>query len=566
MIHFIKKIISALFGMVPCTDSEKHGLPYRLCVFFWTFFILSTLFMPFCFFHGFPLPLGEHSVFRMKDLRKLFELSFTLFILGAVVHPRRREVFALLKKKAEAIAESKQTIWILAGVYFFLFLWQQATKVFALEINFIPFLFFDYMLWYFNQAKFCFTGLLHGFYHLNLILLLLFPIWKIFKSPWLLHITEPLIASFAVVPFYLWAKDHMKNGLLALTAAFVYLNFRYLQNVLMINFVVEVFYPLFIFSAVYFASGKKEILYYLSILLGFLVKEDSAIYFGALGAFFLFLPGYRRRGWLTITLSIIYPIFLLKFWLPWSGNTILKDDLRNYAGHGRGLVEIVFNFLKTPWVFVHGLFLPVEKTRTLFKLTSRLLFFPLLSPWFLLVIVSLYPVFFQSSGDNNYFYSLSFHYAAAVLPFVFLAFVDGWKRIEQTNFFQKKSWLRPSVIFALILFNGMNLRPLHFTWDDLKTIRLAKTLPPDKIVVAQGHLVPYLGYRKWNFYISDQYGIRKDTREAYLNPDYFLFDFKANAYPLTPEELRAKAEVLKKDGRWRVFFEDDRRLLLKKKI
>ena len=68
-------------------------------------------------------------------------------------------------------------------------------------------------------------------------------------------------------------------------------------------------------------------------------------------------------------------------------------------------------------------------------------------------------------------------------------------------------------------------RPLHFTADDLKPIELAKHISKESIVTTQGHLLPYLGYRAWNFYLSPQYELRKDTREAYLNPDYYLFDF-----------------------------------------
>jgi hypothetical protein len=84
------------------------------------------------------------------------------------------------------------------------------------------------------------------------------------------------------------------------------------------------------------------------------------------------------------------------------------------------------------------------------------------------------------------------------------------------------------------------------------------------VVVTQGHLLPYLGYRNWNFYLAPPYERSKDTREAYLNPDYYLFDFEANAYPLSPEALRAKAESVKKVGHWKILLEDRRRLLLQK--
>jgi uncharacterized membrane protein len=452
----------------------------------------------------------------------------------------------------------------LSGVYFVLFFWQQVTKYFALEINFIPFLFYDYMLWFFDQGRFCYTGWLHGFYHVNLILLGLYPVWKVVQNPWLLHVAQPALAVAASLPFYFWTREETKSPLFALLAAFVYLNFRYLQNVLHLNFAVEIFYPLFVFSAVYFASRKREALYYGSVVLGLLVKEDAPLYFGGLGLFYLLWRGHRQRGVATLLLCAGYTAFLLLFFLPWSGSDILVQSLQNYSGLGQSPVEQLQNLLKTPWAFVRELFLPLEKMRTFLKLTSKLLFIPLFSPWIFLVVISLYPLFFHSAGRSDYFFQLSFHYAAAVLPFLFLAFADGWKRLKKWEIFRKMPGLVWAGALGLVVLNGMNLRPHHFTKDDLETIALAKSLPKEAVVVTQGHLLPYLGYRKWNFYLAPPYERSEETREAYLNADYYLFDFEANAYPLSPEALREKAESVRKEGRWKVLLEDHRRLLLQR--
>ncbi len=221
--------------------------------------------------------------------------------------------------------------------------------------------------------------------------------------------------------------------------------------------------------------------------------------------------------------------------------------------------------LGRPWLFVQELFVPLEKLRTLFKLTSKLLFFPLISPWFLLVLASVYPVFFRQDTATGFFVQLSFYYAAAVLPFLFLAFVDGWRRLQNTSWFEKKTFLQWGIVLTLIFLNGLNLRPEHFTREDLKTISLAKGLPRDAVVVTQGHLLPYLGYRQWNFYIAFHYPTNPATRDAYAKPDYYLFDFEANPYPKTADELRTIAGSVRKNRRFKVAFEDSRRLLLERK-
>ena len=516
--------------------------------------------------YGFPLPFLAKSLLRVKSLRKLFELFFGSLVLGILCHPDRRRILSSLKEKTGRLTRSKWAIWGMTGVYFLLFFWQQVTKYLALEMNFIPFLFYDYMLWFFDQGKFCYTGLLHGYYHVNLILLFLYPLWKAAPGPWVLHVISPLVVSLSAVPLYGWVREKFQNALLGFGVAFLYLNFRYVQNLLHANFVVEVFYPLFIFSAIYFAFKKREWLYYFSILLGLTVKEDSAIYFGALGAFFLFSPADRKRGGITLLLSMAYLVFIFNVFIPWSGSNILKGDVENYPGQGSTLGEIVKNVLGHPWYFIRELFWPLEKLRTLFKLTSKLLFFPLLSPWFVLVLVSIYPTFFQSTGRGDLFFQLSFYYVAAVLPFLFLAFADGWQRIQKKSFMRKSPALGWGILTVLVFLNAMNLRPIHFTKEDLKSIQLAKSLPRESVVVTQGHLLPYVGYRRWNFYLSRQYELRKDTQEAYLNPDYYLFDLQANSYPLSQEELSQKVEEVKKDSRFRLTYNDPRHFLFQRKM
>jgi hypothetical protein len=177
------------------------------------------------------------------------------------------------------------------------------------------------------------------------------------------------------------------------------------------------------------------------------------------------------------------------------------------------------------------------------------------------VILSIYPVFFRG-GDQ--FVSLDFYYGAAVLPFLFLAFVDGWRRLRQIPIFQRKVFLEGTLVMLLILLNALNLRPEHFTREDLKTIRLAQGIPSDKILVTQGHLLPYVGYREWNGYFTERHERGGPTQETYRNADYYLFDFETNPYPMSLEELRAKAEAIKRDPRWKMTHEDPRRLLFEK--
>ena len=178
------------------------------------------------------------------------------------------------------------------------------------------------------------------------------------------------------------------------------------------------------------------------------------------------------------------------------------------------------------------------------------------------MIVALLPLYVRG-GDH--FISLDFYYGAAVLPFLFLAFADAWNRLWRNPPLQKKPALKCGVALLLVLFNGISLKPLHFTSDDLKTIRIAGSFSPGEVVVTQGHLLPYFSYRKENFYLSPHYEKNPSSQKAYLNPDAYYFDLEANPYPLDSERLKKEVERLRKNRRYTVSFEDARRIIFKRK-
>ena len=184
--------------------------------------------------------------------------------------------------------------------------------------------------------------------------------------------------------------------------------------------------------------------------------------------------------------------------------------------------------------------------------------------------MAVFPLYFQPGFDKasadivEQFAELSLYYSAPVLPFLFIAFVLGWTWMSRIKFYVKYPLLKWGIITALIFVNAFNLRPEHFKWDDLKTIDLAKKIPPQSSVVTQGHLLPYVGYRAKNFYLAPHFEKNPESKDAFTNPDYYLFDFEANAYPLSAGDLRQKAEELKANGRYKISHEDERRLVLKR--
>jgi len=510
----------------------------------------------------------------LKSIKKPF-LGFLLLLLGSVlVDPRRKSIIQTLKDNAYRFAAWKWSIVILVAVYAVLFLWQQLTEYWTIDINFIPFAFYDFMLHYVTLGKVNYTGLLHGYYHLNNILVLLVPAWMVFKSSLFLIVIHGPIVALAAWPLYGIAKAKFDDKFIPLLIAFIYLNYRYLQNILLVNFVVEAFYPLFIFLAVYAALNRRWFLYYISFILGLLVKEDSFIYFSAVGVLLFFSKGIRRHGIITGILSILYFIFLLKIFTPLTGSDIFSADVKNYQGYGGSLGEILLNIASSPQLIFETLFGSPEKIRTLYKVTHYLLFLPFLSPTFLLVLIAIAPLFFQSSqGSAMHFVNLHFHYAAAVIPFIFISFIYGYSNLLRWVGERFRGWIIFGSSFILILLNGGNYVTRNISSEHLKSIKLAQSVPQESNLVTHGHLLPYIGYRKYNYYFAANWERTLNRPEnphyqealQYDNADYYLIDFTINPYPMNRDYLEDKVNTLRERQEYELIQQDGERYLFKRR-
>lgn len=525
-----------------------------------SFFFLAALLVV-----GFPPVIAGHEI-HLKNIRKPFLWMASLILAGFVFHPERKVKAQAWKERITAFASRPYAVWLLAGLYGILFLWQQLTEYFSIDINFIPFGFYDYMLHYFWKGKIYFTGFLHGYYHFNNILFLLAPLWRVFQTPLFLCSIYGFLASLAAVPLWAIAKERFREPVAPLFIAFIYLNYRYLQNVLLMNFSVEIFYPLFFFAALHAALKRFWPAYYFFVLLGLAVKEDSFLYLSALGLVVLFLSGGKRHGLATVGLSIVYFIFLVKVLAPWSGNPILKEDLNNFEGHGSSLTEIAGNILKNPFMIPTVLFGSVAKLRTWFNLLSRLAFLPLASPAAVLIAAPIFPLFFHHTGRDADFVDLRFHYAAAVLPFVFTAFVFGFSNLYHK---MKGVWRERflwGVCLGLVFVNGGHFVTRRVTAENLESISWVKKVPVVANLVTQGHLLPYMGYRERNYYFALPFELKENEgHEAYANADHYLIDFNVNFYPMDRAYFEGKVRALMADGRYELAAQENGRYLFKRK-
>ena len=100
----------------------------------------------------------------------------------------------------------------------------------------------------------------------------------------------------------------------------------------------------------------------------------------------------------------------------------------------------------------------------------------------------------------------------------------------------------------------------------VKTITEISKLPTQAVVVTQGHLLPYIGYKKFNMYFCGPYELDGHPYgKIYNNADYYFLARSVNAYPYDKNWLNAKIDKLKKDPKLELVYDDGDRVLLRRK-
>jgi len=526
--------------------------------------VASVILMIALIIHGFPVQWGP---LKLKNLKKIVWLQTFLALALIAIYPARAALYDKWKKVWIPFFSSQKGIVILFSVYSLLFVWRQVTEYFALQINFIPFMYYPAMLDHFMaEGIFNFTGELHGFYHLNNLLYLLTPLWKIYSDPFLfVLLLGPILAS-AIFPLRSALVERMgKQSALPWFMCFIYLNYTYLERLEFINFGIESLYPVLLLTLFYFGNKPRPLFYYFFLFLILLVKEDSFIYVGTVGLYLLFVRGYRWRGILTGVLSLAYVLALFKWFVPWTGSMIFEGNMNNFAAQGETPIEVVQHLIFDPSSIMRILFGSPDKIETYLKLSGALLFIPLWTPAFLMVIPAILPPFMHMLGRDQDFFDLRFHYAAPVIPFVFMAFVIGLPKF--LSFAEKHAgkwsrYVRFVLVVALILANGGKYRSAHFTSENLESIAWARSIPPGKNLVTHGHLLPHVGQRPYNYYLAEPWlRAQHPLRRTFLNADYYLLDYSIDLYPWDANRLREFQAALEKNGTHRLSRSDGVRFI-----
>jgi uncharacterized membrane protein len=362
----------------------------------------------------------------------------------------------------------------------------------ALRTNAFDLSVFDYALWSTTHGPR--LGLV-PFYHQSLTsihlmptLWLLWPAHILVPSPILLIAVQVLAVASAAVCLAQYASSRVSPlAAFVLVAAFLFSRRSFGATTSV--FYIECLEPLLIFGVIWAATHCRRRLYWLFVVLTLGCKEDMAIYVAAYGLLLVTNRDTRRLGWATIAVATVWVAMAVGIVIPWS---------RTIDGLAATYTFVADRYGEAPFR---------ESVQRLFRLESarRLLSLTLMVGWICwirprwLTVAAPGALISLAAKDNTLQSAIVGHYLFPILPFVFLAALDGAAFLQCRSPALLRVWAA-LLLLGLAVDNPIvvpgylrsRLRDAHVAAEVRKVLA---RIPSDASVVAQPQLVPHIKKR-----------------------------------------------------------------------
>ena len=262
--------------------------------------------------------------------------------------------------------------------------------------------------------------------HVRPILLLLAPFYRLWPDPRLLLILQSIALGLAAVPLYWVARRKTGDPKSALVIVCCYLAYPALGFLNLCDFHPIAFSIPCLFLAYWALLEGRTALFWIAVLLALSTKEEMVVPIAAWGLVNLLQPGKRRVGlgllalagaWAVLCLGLIIPYFNAgrpyRFWQLWSH---LPGFSAQPSVQGGTAQPAMGTSPETVILFLLHLALPLG-------------FVPCLGPASL--AVALPSLAYLLLGKRPAFHSVGYQYPAVLIPWLFLAAVEGLRRLRR---------------------------------------------------------------------------------------------------------------------------------------
>jgi uncharacterized membrane protein len=399
--------------------------------------------------------------------------------------------------------------------------------------------------------------------HSTPILILLLPIYAIYPYPETLLILQSFILASGALPLYLIAYNELGDKRTSLLVSASYLLYPALHGVNQYDFHTESFLPFLFLSAFHYYKSKRWlhcILFFIFSLfciefVPFIVVSFSIYHFLRIlifklrnkNSFFISKKEFLF-GIAILILSAVF--FLINAWILSTFNPsqnsiqLLVSRLSSKRIEGNSFNEILLKvFFHTEETLLALLSDWPNKFNYLLYLFAPLMFIPIFDPLsFILMMPWIGAAFITTWGA---YYSIYYQYSSFIIPFVFIAYVNGIKRISNEPFKIGNEAMKKIAVGVLVctLFfsfylsvlspiNPMNGNPydpfISNWWPEITRhhhfINEAISLiPPNSSVLTQVEIIPHL---------SNRLSIFEFLSDTSPRPDFILIDPFLESYKL----------------------------------
>ncbi len=398
--------------------------------------------------------------------------------------------------------------------------------------------------------------------HFDPIVALFAPLWLLWPSPDLLLTAQAILVALGALPVYWLARKHLASETAALGFAVAYLVYPATEWMTLNEFHPVALACPFLLFAIWYLDENRLLPFAAFTTLAMLTKEEIPLVVAGLGVWF----ALSRRRWAAggaiavvgflaavIAIDVIVPHFH-------GASSHFYGRYNAVGGSATGIVKTAFTHPRRllSVAFDH------RGSHYLLHLALPLALLPLLAPLLLVAAVpELVLNLLSSAGTQT---SIHFHYTAAEIPVLVAAAVVGAKRLGRFTRFAPVAALVAAIVGNYVLGplpvwrwlpGGQTLKAnaAHVSSHDRIAARALQLIPKNVPVSATNGLGSHLSERRRIL----SYPLTNAVEWLALdmkNPS--LGDQNAGDF------ARAKMEHTIRDPRWRIVFERDGIVILRR--
>lgn len=385
--------------------------------------------------------------------------------------------------------------------------------------------------------------------HVQLIFLPLALLYRLWPDVRLLLTLQAVVLAAGVFPLYEITLRRLESRPFALAFSFFYLCYPALGFINRFDFhAVSFSIPLFLLA---YWSLEHRRLWLTTLLLSLALscREEVGLTVGAFGLYAMLIRRERKWGGLWTLMGIGWSLMALFVVIP-AFRGAASDTLSRYGWLGDSPVAMLHTLLTRPgFVMQHQFVEAPFRWQFLLRLLLPLGFLPLLGP--AVLAVGLPTLVYNLLSEAPPQSSIYFQYVSPVIPFLFLAAVEGLARLDGRlrSSPARYRWqaalgliMAVCTLSALVLDNPF-AKPIRapyfevYAWEEALDReafeRVAQHVPPDASLSTMMAYGPHLAHRRQLYLFYDR-GARGQQVFRFPQTDYLLLNLDGLRWLVNP--------------------------------